>query len=97
MTLDIDLAALADILFGKVGELPPCHDVVPLGILPELAVAVAVAVSGGKGKGGYFGALAALGGSLVEVTYFRVSSNVTDKQDFIQRWHNPYVFNQSQI
>ena len=35
-------------------------------------------------EGCNFGALAGLSGSLVEVTYFRVSSNVTDKHYFIQ-------------
>ena len=74
----VDLAALADELLREVCELPPKDEVVPLGVFAQLSAAVAVAVCGGKGECGYFSALSALGGSLIKVTYFRVSSNVTD-------------------
>jgi hypothetical protein len=83
VALYINLAALADEALSEVCELAPQDEVVPLGVLAELAVAVAETVCGCEGECGYFGALAALGGSLVEVTYFRVSSNVTDKKDFV--------------
>ena len=84
MTLYINLAAFADIALCKVSELAPQNEVVPLGVFSEFAGAVAVAVCGGKGECGDLCALAGLGCALIKVTYFRVSTNVTDKEYFVQ-------------
>ncbi len=84
MAFYIYLATLAYEFFRQVRKLSPEHEIVPLGILPELSVAVAVAVGRCKCEGCDFCILARLGGTLIKVTYFRVSANVTDKQNFIQ-------------
>ena len=82
-SLDEDLGAFPYEFFSDVSGLSPGNDVVPFSVLPLFSVAVPVSFGRGKSECGHFGSLACLAVS-VEVTYFRISSNVTDQHYFVE-------------
>ena len=79
----VELGAFADELFCYVCRLPPGYDVVPFSVLAKLSAAIAVALGCGEGECCDFSAGAICAVS-IKVTYFGVSTNVTDKHYFVQ-------------
>ena len=75
--LDINLGSLVDKPLSHIGVCPPSDDVVPFGVLPEFTAAVLESFGGCKRKGGNLHIS-------FEVTYFRISANVTDQHYFVK-------------
>ena len=81
-TLNIKLGSLFHESLNHIGCLPPGNYVVPFGIFAQLSVAIPVTFCRSECKRGDLSA-AALAVSF-EVTYFWVSSDVTDKHYFVK-------------
>ena len=81
-TLNIKLGSLFHESLNHIGCLPPGNYVVPFGVFAQLSVAIPVTFCRSECKRGDLSA-AALAVSF-EVTYFWVSSDVTDKHYFVK-------------
>ena len=79
----IELCAFADESLGHVSRVSPGYDVVPFGVFAEFSVAIPEPFGGCEGESGDFCSLSILLISF-EVTYFRVSTNVTDEHYFVE-------------
>ena len=85
-SFDIELSSFPNEFLGHVGILPPGYDIVPFSVFAGFSVTVTVFFGRCKSKGCNFCRLPSLGIS-IKVTYFGVTANVTDQNNFVYR-HN---------
>ena len=74
--LDIDLCPFADIFVYNFGVAAPGGDIMPLRVFLEIAVTVTIAFIGGKAQRCHFHAV--LGRSALQISDFRIGSDIAD-------------------
>ncbi len=82
--LHVNLGSLVYVFFRDICGISPGDDVVPFRIFTEFTVSVPVSLRSGEGEGGDLCALAAGHVVSIKITYFGISSNVTDKHYFVE-------------